>query len=129
MNEVNTKLPASVAVAGQSSSKGGGSINTSAVEQDRQLPVNEGKKEGNKVNEPVASTEQLSKAVAHMNEFIQNEQRNLSFSIDETSGMTVVRVTDKVSGELIRQMPNQAFLDLAESVKKDDPLRLISVYG
>ncbi len=77
----------------------------------------------------VAAKLELEAAVAKMSDFIQAEQRDLSFSVDEDSGETVVKVIDRESGELVRQIPNQDVLDLAESLTKNDPVHLISVYG
>jgi flagellar protein FlaG len=78
---------------------------------------------------PLTSHKKLEAAVAQINELVQNEQRDLSFSIDEKSGVTIVKVFNRESGELVRQIPNEVVLDLAESVSKDEPVHLINVYG
>ena len=75
------------------------------------------------------SMAQLDKAVAQMNEYIQSEQRDLQFSVDEASGQTVVRVTDRETGDLIRQIPNEVFLTLAEQARKNEAIQLISANG
>ena len=128
MNEVTVKQPAVVDTAGSTSSTGAAAVNTkSARAESAAVDV---KAQRSKVTEQAElSSEKVSQAVADMNKFIQSEQRNLSFSIDEGSGMTVVKVIDRSTGELIRQMPNQTFLDLAESARKYESLNLISVYG
>lgn len=41
-------------------------------------------------------------------------QRNLNFSIDDSTGITVIKVTDALSGDVIRQMPTEDALRLAE---------------
>ncbi len=41
----------------------------------------------------------------------------LQFSIQQDTGQTVVRVVDKDSGELIRQIPPQELLDLASKLE------------
>ena len=76
-----------------------------------------------------AAPEDLGQAVAKMNDYIQSERRDLLFSIDEASGETVIRVLDTDSGDLIRQIPNEQFLKMAESLANDEGLHLISVQG
>lgn len=55
-------------------------------------------------------------AVASMQDSTQALQRNLDFSIDDSTGRMVVKVTDSASGEVIRQMPTEEALRLAESL-------------
>lgn len=64
-----------------------------------------------------ASKPELREAVDQINNFVQSVQRNLSFSIDEGSGHTVIRVTDSHSGELVRQIPSEEVLALATYLK------------
>lgn len=45
-------------------------------------------------------------------------QRNLSFSIDEDSGVSVVRVIDSESGDVIRQMPSEAWVKMARQISE-----------
>ena len=58
----------------------------------------------------------VESAVASMQESTQAMQRNLAFSIDDSTGRMVVKVTDSASGEVIRQMPTEEALRLAESL-------------
>jgi len=71
--------------------------------------------------------EQVTAAVAHMNEFIQSTQRDLQFSYDPGSGETIVKVLDRSTQELIRQIPDETFLRIAQSLSNEEPLRLLSV--
>jgi flagellar protein FlaG len=72
------------------------------------------------------TNEQVEKAVAQLNDYVQNTQRKLEFQMDEESGKTVIRVYDKVSEELIRQMPNEEALELAQRLSQEEPLMLFS---
>jgi flagellar protein FlaG len=54
-------------------------------------------------------------AVAQMNEYIQSTQRDLHFSYDKASGETVVKVLDRSTQEVIRQIPDEIFLKLAQN--------------
>ena len=61
----------------------------------------------------VVNDEQLREAVNQINDFVQTVQRDLSFSVDEDSGRSVIRVIDSDSGETIRQIPSEEVLALA----------------
>lgn len=70
--------------------------------------------------------DEVIKAVAQLNSYVQGAERTLEFQVDEDSGQTVVRVYDKVSEELIRQFPNEEALTLAQRLNQDEPLLLFS---
>ena len=55
-------------------------------------------------------------ALTSIQESTQAMQRNLNFSIDDSTGRMVVKVTDSKSGDVIRQMPTEDALRLAESL-------------
>lgn len=65
-----------------------------------------------------AETEQekLKMAVQEIEKFVQSVKRNLEFSIDEPSGKVVVKVIASDSGEVVRQIPNEEILKLANSL-------------
>jgi len=65
-------------------------------------------------------------AVAQMNAYIQSNQRDLHFSYDAASGETVVRVLDRQTQEVIRQIPDAVFLKIANQKDMDGHLRLFS---
>ncbi|WP_160106524.1 flagellar protein FlaG [Pseudomonas izuensis] len=60
--------------------------------------------------------EKLKMAVQEIEKFVQSVKRNLEFSIDEPSGKVVVKVIASESGEVIRQIPNEEVLKLANSL-------------
>lgn len=60
------------------------------------------------------SKEELEQIVDKMQEAVSVMQRNLNFSIHDATGTTVVKVMDAGSGEVIRQMPTEDALVLAE---------------
>lgn len=51
-----------------------------------------------------------------LNVLLQVHQQHLSFSIDEKSGATVMKVIDTESGDIIRQMPSESWLKLAQEL-------------
>ncbi|MDC0663836.1 flagellar protein FlaG [Marinobacter sp. SS21] len=70
---------------------------------------------------------QLDDAVSRLNDFIQNVQRDLQFEIDHELGETIVRVVDQQTQEVIRQMPDEVALRLAENLQQDEPLTLFNL--
>ncbi|WP_312935382.1 flagellar protein FlaG [Pseudomonas sp.] len=71
---------------------------------------------------PAASREALEKAVGDMRDFARDNQRNLEFSIDDDSGKVVVKVIATDSGEVIRQLPSEAALKLAQTLNDANSL-------
>ena len=66
--------------------------------------------------EQAQSREPVEEAVSSIKAFAQSIQRNLNFALDDSTGRVVVKVTDGVSGEVIRQIPSEDALRLAESL-------------
>lgn len=58
--------------------------------------------------------EQLEALVEDIQAATKVMQRNLNFSVDDSTGLTVIKVTDALSGDVIRQMPTEDALRLAE---------------
>jgi flagellar protein FlaG len=65
-----------------------------------------------------ASREEIEAAVATIQEFVQTVRRDLDFSLEESSGRVVVKVTDAGSGDVIRQIPSEEALQLAENLSE-----------
>lgn len=56
--------------------------------------------------------EAIAQTVTRLQDRVQTVHRELRFRVDETTGMTVVRVVEAETGQLIRQIPDQNVLDL-----------------
>ncbi|MGB4073095.1 flagellar protein FlaG [Pseudomonas sp.] len=65
-----------------------------------------------------ASREEVEAAVATIQDFVQSVRRSLNFSLEEGSGRVVVKVTDAGSGDVIRQIPSEEALQLAENLSE-----------
>lgn len=59
----------------------------------------------------------LQQAVNDIQSFAQSLNRKLDFSIDDSTGIVVVKVIASESGEMIRQLPSETALKLAQSMK------------
>lgn len=60
----------------------------------------------------------VERVVTTMQAFTQSISRNLNFSLDDSTGRVVVKVTDASSGEVIRQIPSEEALRLAERLEE-----------
>jgi len=67
-------------------------------------------------SEQAVDGEELKSAVVELNKAVQNVQRNLEFSVDDITGRAVVQVKDRTTDEIIRQMPSEEVLKLAQHV-------------
>ena len=63
----------------------------------------------------VAKTEAL---VKDLNSALEKVDGDYSVSVDNETGMVVVRITDVETGELVKQVPAQQMLDVSMSVEK-----------
>ncbi|WP_016956745.1 flagellar protein FlaG [Catenovulum agarivorans] len=60
----------------------------------------------------------LDNAVAEVSEFINAQNRQLNFDYDDSSNRSVIKVTDSESGEIIRQIPSEEMLKLAQRISE-----------
>lgn len=67
---------------------------------------------------PTPAASDLETAVAAVAKAIQPQADTLNFVIDRTSGKPLVRITDRETGALIRQIPSQEMLDIAKSIDR-----------
>ncbi len=66
----------------------------------------------------------VDEAISNLNDYAQNLKRQLHFSVDEDSGRTVIKVTDPETDEMIRQIPPEEVLRIAESLEEQSGLLL-----
>lgn len=64
------------------------------------------------------STQAVEDAARKLSTFVAATHPEISFSVDRTSGIQVVRVTDSATHELIRQIPSEEAVHLAEALDK-----------
>ena len=77
--------------------------------------------EVNVADTAVFNDESVREAVSRINEYVQQTQRTLDFQLDESSGKTIIRVYDKLSAEMIRQIPSELALELAQKLNDEEP--------
>ncbi|WP_301003799.1 flagellar protein FlaG [Arsukibacterium sp.] len=83
-------------------------------------PLKVSQAETAKVVTPVidVSKAELQQAVDVVNQAVALEQRSLSFSIDDVSGRSVIKVVDFATDELIKQIPSEELLKVAQDIKR-----------
>lgn len=69
----------------------------------------------------------LDKAISQLNDYVQSVQRDLQFEVDNELGKTIVKVVDQETQEIIRQIPDEVALKLAEKLQQSEPLTLFQI--
>lgn len=74
-----------------------------------------------KKSEEPEQTEQaaarIENAVEKLNSFMKSMERNLEFSYDQDINRTIITVRDKNTDEVVRQLPSEEALKLAEALQ------------
>jgi flagellar protein FlaG len=74
-------------------------------------------------------SDDLKQAVSTLNDFVQNMQRTLQFSLDKQSGVMVVKVVDAKSEKVIRQIPSEEAIKLARSVAEQSDDAVFNIFS
>lgn len=61
---------------------------------------------------------QLNQVATDLSDMMSMMRKGLAFKVDETSGQAVVTVLDRDTGDVIRQMPSEEALALAEKLSE-----------
>ena len=67
-----------------------------------------------------SSLEDIKQAADQVNDFVQKINRNLEFSVDESSGRVVITVREAETGKIIRQIPPEELLSIADLVRENN---------
>ncbi len=73
------------------------------------------------------SEQQVEAAVKSLNDYVQSVQRNLHFQYDKDSGRSIIKVVDRVTQEVIRQIPEESALKLARKLNEQHSVTLLNV--
>lgn len=87
----------------------------SAVGGERRIEVARSRMEGTAA---WVDPRQLAQAVKEINDHLQLVRRNLEFSVDKDTRRIVVKVIDAETGEVVRQIPPDAVLELAKFLRE-----------
>jgi flagellar protein FlaG len=112
-----------LASVNNSSYKNGGTeANVAQTQQAQQAPnvPGVGKSDSGAGNQDNSSSKErnLQDAVNDVQHYVQNVHTHLSFSVEDDTGETVIKVVDSDTDETIRQIPSQEFLEIAKMLEK-----------
>lgn len=62
------------------------------------------------------SAEQVKKTVDELNDAMEQVGTSLTFSVDKDTGRTVVKVVDRKTGEIVRQIPSEEMVRLSQRI-------------
>ncbi len=62
------------------------------------------------------TAEQVEQMVKEVKQVVEQVAQNLRFSVDESTGRTVITVTDAATQEVIRQIPSEEMLAVARAL-------------
>jgi flagellar protein FlaG len=89
-----------------------------SVRTDVPISAKASETETNKVNEKKTQPEALESAVEKVQKFISTTTSDVQFSIEANSGDAVVKVIDRATKELIRQIPSSEMLAMAQALDR-----------
>ncbi len=107
------------AMTGSAGAKSGAPA-SSGASSGKELPLlNDPARAARREQVAAQSRQHVEQAIAHLNDYVQSMQRDLHFSLDEASGKAVVRVIDRSTQEVVRQIPGDVALQLARNLKSN----------
>lgn len=65
---------------------------------------------------PKASEEEIQRATEDLKQRVQTLAPELQFSVDQTSGRSIIKFTDRATQEVIRQFPSEEALALTRAM-------------
>ncbi|MFT4814726.1 MAG: putative FlaG/YvyC family protein [Pseudohongiellaceae bacterium] len=66
---------------------------------------------------PPSNSTELDQAIKNVAGYFQNIARDINFSVDVDTRKPVVTVTDRLSGKVIRQIPNEEMLEISKNLE------------
>jgi flagellar protein FlaG len=67
---------------------------------------------------PAVNIQDLARAIGAVNLMLDPLERGLQFSVDESTGTTVVKLIDKETNEVLRQIPSKEMLSIARALDR-----------
>jgi len=108
---VTARLPTETQSGAQQTSKARQSNEAQIVEQNSRNDVQAS-------SAIVPDEKQVTDAVEKLSKFVSSIRPEISFSVDEESGTRVVKIIDRQSKEVVRQIPSEEAIQLAQALDK-----------
>jgi len=90
-----------------------GELNDSSVVAGKEPPVS-----GSAAEQSEATTRTVQQLAAELGTALNKLEGDFSVSIDKDSGMVVIRITDAVTGEVVRQVPSKELLEADRNMER-----------
>jgi flagellar protein FlaG len=84
----------------------------------KDVPMVGGSKPARGAADAAKEQEPLDEVVSDLNNLVRDLQRELQFSVDEDSGSTVIKVVDRETDEVVRQIPSEELMNLRKRLEK-----------
>ena len=68
--------------------------------------------------ETTQEAEPIEDVVSNLNDLVRNLQRELRFSVDTKSGDTIIKVVDRETDEVVRQIPSEEIVALRQRLEE-----------
>lgn len=69
----------------------------------------------------------VDKAVVQINDYMQHANRSLEFSIDKSTGQTIIKVVDQTTGKTLQQIPPEYAIKLAQTLLDNQKVSSIGI--
>jgi flagellar protein FlaG len=89
-----------------------------AAAGERAPAVDAAKKPEQRPEKPVHAPDAARAVAQQIEAYLRSNNRSLEFTVDTDTGRTIVSVRDKETGELIRQIPGDEVLRIAQAMKE-----------
>ena len=116
LDGLNTSGQLAAQLARQSRPQNSTTTTANVAQSGNTLPQ-EGGGSANSVSNPQPTAREIESVVAKLSDFVQAVQRDLSFTVDDNTGDTVIVVRDSKTDEVVRQIPSEDLLQLAQNLR------------
>ena len=79
---------------------------------------NQSDKLNDKTNHNPAGKDEVKNAVLKLEKFVSSTASDIQFSLDDDSGEPIVKVIDRSTKEVIRQIPSKEMLEIAQALDR-----------
>ncbi len=90
----------------------------SAGDRRAELPDGRQQTAVRKDKETTQEAEPIEDVVSDLNDLVRNLQRELRFSVDTNSGDTIIKVVDRETDEVVRQIPSKEIVALRQRLEE-----------
>lgn len=110
LGPIDMRVPAALPQEGRPAAVPVRSVPGNAVHLASQTP------NATQADQSAAHRQDVESAVKKANDFVQASAREIQFSVDNSTGETVVKVVDQATNQVIRQIPSKEMLEISQAL-------------